>query len=357
MSSFDDFGWLRRMLDDVSGTLDTRMVALNREVEAAMKAVVIPLDVINATGAPLQDAISASASNLDGIIQRDFPTAAELARSLSSIPSTFGGLSSLISERQFTLENFRPIFDDIASRVPWPSLSDQFAAEARLLADTFAEFRHVNIEQLKLSEDQIIATLERAIASSFPTISMLARDLAESVAAGSLSPAIAGGFGGELLERLQEAATIESDEAAASFLSALLAWLLLQARRVGIANPNFALTILITIGTLLYSNMQNAAQEERLIKELRSSTAILLEEIGRMAPPDSKTQAAPVRGLGTARSDPDEDAEVLAVLSDGQWVDVVEVHGKWVRVRFFDYVKGGECDAWILADQLFLPEE
>jgi hypothetical protein len=217
----------------------------------------------------------------------------------------------------------------------------------------------------------------RDFAAGSPVLGMLARELVMSAATGALTPALASGFGGELLGYIEGADAAESEQAIADFLKAFLAWLLTLAQRLpGTRLSNEAIfSIFLTVATVLYQKYDGAkdvkatqetieqvreetrelraetrqAQEE-MLQEVREMEARLAERLGQVQSDNGReyvvVKAAKLRG------GPGTEFESVKVLPPNVQVEELERAGEWMHVQYFDYAEGELRKGWIAAELL-----
>jgi hypothetical protein len=221
------------------------------------------------------------------------------------------------------------------------------------------------------------ADLLSGLRSVSPVLGMLTRDLVSSARAGALTPALAGGFGAELLGYIEEAEAADSKEAIEEFLKRFLTWLLSQAQTLPAKKliASGLISLLWFIAQLLvdqhFDNISEQKHRKEILevrqearqhhaensKALREMEARFTEKLVEVQEKDADGLEYVVIKVAKLRKGPGKDFESLRTLPPNLQVEELERNGKWSRVQYFDYVEGEVKEGWIATALLVAKQE
>ena len=162
-------------------------------------------------------------------------------------------------------------------------------------------------------------------------------------------------FAGQILNQLQSIPDIEDAEDVEREASKIEQ---LFNERIAKLRPDFIsregmIQILIAIIFLWYQMYEGMKTEERIIEAITQTESRLLERIETLRPQESaETFYIVLRRVAQLRSRPTTKKPVIELLYPNQRVSLIESKGKWIQVKYFDYVDGSPKSGWVLKKYL-----
>ena len=162
-------------------------------------------------------------------------------------------------------------------------------------------------------------------------------------------------FIGQVLDQLQSISDIEDVEDVESKASIIEK---LFNENIGKLRPDFIsreaiIQILVAIIILWYQMCEGTKTEQRIKDVIGQTESRLLERIETLRPEESKEVFYIVlRRPAQLRNRPTTKKPVIEILYPNQRVSLITVKGKWVHVKYFDYIDGAPKSGWVLKKYL-----
>jgi hypothetical protein len=157
-------------------------------------------------------------------------------------------------------------------------------------------------------------------------------------------------FVGQILDRLQGIADIEEEGEDVEREAELIEELFNE--RVGKLRPDFIsregmIQILVAIVILWYSMYEGIKTEKRIVDVITQTESRLLGRIEALRPQESKEVFYVVlRRPAQLRTRPSTKKPIIETLYPNQRVSLIERKGKWIHVKYFDYIDGVPKSGW-----------
>lgn len=128
--------------------------------------------------------------------------------------------------------------------------------------------------------------------------------------------------------------------------------------RIAKLRPDFIsregmIQILVAIIFLWYQMYEGIKTEQRIMDAIKQTESKVLERIETLRPQESNEVLYVVlRRPAQLRSRPTTKKATIELLYPNQRVSLIEVKGKWIHVKYFDYVDGSPKSGWVLKKYL-----
>lgn len=162
-------------------------------------------------------------------------------------------------------------------------------------------------------------------------------------------------FVGQILDQLQSIPDIEDAEDVEREAGTIEK---LFNERISKLRPDFIsregmIQILVAIIILWYQMYEGIKTEQRIMDAIKQTESRLLEQIETLRPEESKEVFYVVlRRPAQLRNRPTTKKPVIEILYPNQRVSLIEAKGKWIHVKYFDYVDGAPKSGWVLKKYL-----
>lgn len=110
--------------------------------------------------------------------------------------------------------------------------------------------------------------------------------------------------------------------------------------------------IFLTIVIFVWSQLSSMQTEERVVLELRSLGDRIALELQNLKNERLLPQRYVVMKPARLRTGPSVDHPILAVLQPNMIIEVCQVDGQWMQVKYFDFVKSEVNQGWIFKRNL-----
>ena len=162
-------------------------------------------------------------------------------------------------------------------------------------------------------------------------------------------------FIGTVLDQLQNIADVEDVEDVKKEASAIEE---LFSDKIRNLRPDFIsregmIQLLVAILILWYSIYESTKTEQRILYVINQTESRILEKIETLKPEESGEVFYIVLGRpAQLRTRPTTKKPIIETLYPNQRVSLIEVRGKWIHVKYFDYIDGAPKSGWVLKKYL-----
>ncbi len=253
-----------------------------------------------------------------------------------------------------------------AASLQFPRWMQDLAGATRILSAEYQSVLNTGIDALARESARQAAWLRSVQSVASPALSMFADDLVASAREGGLTPALAGGFGAQVLGYINETQEAQTEEEREAVLQEFFAWFVEQFKRVPrtAVSAEGLLSIFFLLVSLLDNHWLSAGTDrhiDRAISGLESRVDArldgieegqkkILEELAEIkAQKNSRATTYVVMKAAQLREGPGEGFKALRVLPPNLLVEEIEREDGWVHVTFFDYPNGREAQGWVSA--------
>ena len=345
---------LKKIIDEASSGLNSSQIdptSLLAQYESRLQ---VPEDLLGykVPGLEVADFSNPTLESLRGLREQFSATSYELSRQIAGqIPEMPAALSASLTALEDAQRASSAL--DYSNRSIATAAREVLAAHRNFGANGFTGLADFMTEKP--------AWLDGIQAAASPVLDMLAYEMATVFSAG-LSPAMAEGFGAELVGHIGHLVESESEERAQEAFEEFLTWLLDWFSRL----PNIrvtresALAIFLTLVAILHSQVISQQSEKRIEAMVAHSQASVERRIDELslavgqedAASELKADSVEVSSLKIVatnlrlRSGPGTEFDVLRLLPPNLTVSVLSEDKDWALIEFFDFIEGKPVKGW-----------
>jgi hypothetical protein len=252
-----------------------------------------------------------------------------------------------------------------AASLHFPRWMQDLAGATRILSAEYQSVLNTGIDALARESARQAAWLRSVQSAASPALSMFADDLVASAREGRLTPALAEGFGAQVLGYINETQEAQTEEEREAVLQEFFAWFVEQFKRAPrtAVSAQGLLSIFFLLVSLLDNHWLSAGMDRHIdsaISGLESRVDArfdgieegqkkILEELGEIKAQKNSRATYVVMKAAQLREGPREGFKALRVLPPNLLVEEIEHEDGWVHVTFFDYPNGREAQGWVSA--------
>lgn len=274
----------------------------------------------------------------------------------------------MIREVQATYSRISPQWESLIRSPVFEAMKEIQESTLRNVTDHSVlrinqQLQHQNelwLKMLALPTQTLVAAVEeryRQVISSmsFPALQAISNEALRYFESASASATFPQSFVGHILDQLQNISEIENIQEFENEADSIER---LFEERVGRLRPDFIsregmIQVLLAIILFWFQIYQSGEVEDRITNIIRGTETRILEEIAKLKPVESKEVFFMVSGRRVLlRSGPTTKKPVLGVLYPNQRVSLIEAKGKWIFVKYFDYLEGAPKSGWVLKKYL-----